>query len=796
MPTKDKGDKKKALATYKEKLLTEIYYYDQRISEARNNVNKSSSYEENESSDADSDLELFMDSGPPISQLKSQHAMLKTCLQATQELTNLEVLESEVNVLVQPPVIEGEAPVTEPGTWREVTAECCVDLVPFSITFYAHRGEGTFAPIIYRGLKVTPHKVSHEAELVKSVLPGLRRPSDAVEVLRSYAVAHRSRRSSLARLADKFGAALFMEPLASGGYQLKCAGVLEISWTLQNKWSPIAPFHHRLKFDIDYMDESYIKTITSAHRQLSDPAVDTDERTLLLAKIISTCLTAQPLQDSSDQEAQNMESPVKAGGRRTTLDREPDPPNMKNKKDSEVMAPPKSLPKKVKPKTKSPTSGKVADPKPDKRPIEEKPANDNVKKAKIDKEENTKTQETKKTETTVKSAKTHGNKQTESSAKSVETSKKTETSAKNAKTASDKNNVLSDKNKESKIAANNKSDGDKAKITEQDKAVAGNTKTSENDKKSAKAKIANKSPTNTEKPNEDTGKKDEQNVAKNIDAAKSDNVKRVAKSAPAKRKSMANMQTNNEQPKSKLARKSAPTTVKKVTDDKVNPNKNEKNSKEVNRVNSAKKTDNVEKTDSNKPTDGKVIKVVKNITNEKGEVVKKVVKKLANDKPKATEKVDVANAPKTNIPKNIIKDKVASSEGAKKQASAPNEKKNPLNEKNTKIIKTTNQNTEQKDKKIPPKKSIFTANSGNVKKTVTGIQKENAVQNIVKTSKIPQKRIDSPKSVIKKMPVRESPRKPLAKTKPPLAGVNLKKTIQKPVTGIPRLLTKPKPKVM
>ncbi|KAJ2943665.1 hypothetical protein O0L34_g16777 [Tuta absoluta] len=769
MPTKDKADKKMALAAYKEKLLTEIFYYNQRISEARNKVNKSSSYEENESSDSDSDLSLFMDSGPPISQLKSQHAMLKTCLQATQELTNLEVLESEVNVLVQPPVIDGEASVTDAGTWREVTAECCVDLVPFSITFYAHRDDGKFAPIIYRGLKVTPHKVSHEAELVKSVLPGLRRPSDAVEVLRSYALAHRSRRSSLARLADKFGAALFMEPLPSGGYQLKCAGVLEISWTLQNKWSPIAPFHHRLKFDIDYMDESYIKTITSAHRQLSDPAVDTDERTLLLAKIISTCLTAQPLQDSSDQEAQNMDSPVKSAGRRTTLDREPDPPNMKKKKDSEVMAPPKSLPKKVKPKNKSPSDGKVADPKPDKRPTEEKPANDNAKKTKIDnKEENPKTQDT----------------------------KKTEASAKNAKTASDKSNVIPEKNKE---AANIKFASDKAiinkaKITKKDEDVAGNTINTENAKKVVKSKTATKTPNITEKPIENIGKK--KNAAQNIAAAKTDNVKKVAKSAPLKRKSMSNIKTNNEQPKSKVARKSAPNTAKKITDDEVNTNKNEKKNQNVKNTNSAKKTDTVEKTEPIKEINGKVIKVVKNITNEQGEMVKKVVKKLANDKPKVTEKANVADAPETNLPKNIIKDKVLSSESPKRMTST-NDKKNPLNEQNTKIVKTTNQNTQHKDKEIPPKKSIFTANPGNVKKTVTGAnQKENAVQNIVKTSKIPQKKIGTPNSVIKKMAVRESPRKPLAKAKPPLAGVNLKKVVQKPVTAIPRLLTKPKPKVM
>lgn len=49
----------------------------------------------------------MLDIGPSESELKRQDRLLRTCLQATQELTSVEVLQSEVSFLVQDPVIEG-----------------------------------------------------------------------------------------------------------------------------------------------------------------------------------------------------------------------------------------------------------------------------------------------------------------------------------------------------------------------------------------------------------------------------------------------------------------------------------------------------------------------------------------------------------------------------------------------------------------------------------------------------------------------------------------------------------------
>ncbi|KAL0852755.1 hypothetical protein ABMA27_012574 [Loxostege sticticalis] len=345
--------KKKELLAYKAKILQEIKYYDKRIEEVRSKCLKTSFVEDSDSSDSEEEFSLSIDNGPSASQLKLQQAMLRTCLQATQELTSLQVLQSEVNVLVEDPVVIGEPPVKEPGVWREVTAECRVDLVPFSITFFVHQPNRQFGQLSYRGLRVVPVKTAHEGELSKSVLPSVSRPSDAVEVIKSYAAAQRSRRTTLARLADKYANELYMEPMPDGGYILKCANLLEVSWTLQNKWSPIAAFHHRMKFDLEYMDEAYIKIITQAHRQLSDPSLETDERTLLLSKIISTCLEAQgPTQELYESMSSDPENTQTLKTRRTTLDQEPDGPGMKKKTEKELMAPPKSLPKKSKLKGK------------------------------------------------------------------------------------------------------------------------------------------------------------------------------------------------------------------------------------------------------------------------------------------------------------------------------------------------------------------------------------------------------------------------------------------------------------
>ncbi|CAG5057659.1 unnamed protein product [Parnassius apollo] len=134
-----------------------------------------------------------------------------------------------------------------------------------------------------------------------------------------------------------------------GGYQLKCSNILEITWILENNWSHIASFHHRMKFDLDYINESYIKTVAQAHKQLSNPKLDMDERTLLLAKIISTCLEAQGLKHSVQESTESESETVRIEKRRKSLDKEPEMPVPKKKKeDSEVMAPPKALPKKPK----------------------------------------------------------------------------------------------------------------------------------------------------------------------------------------------------------------------------------------------------------------------------------------------------------------------------------------------------------------------------------------------------------------------------------------------------------------
>ncbi|XP_050559416.1 putative uncharacterized protein DDB_G0282133 [Spodoptera frugiperda] len=329
------NEKKKALLAYKEKIQDEIKYYEKTIDEFRVNHKNNSFYDDSDSSDSEDEFPFAVDTGPSVSELKLKQALLKTCLHATQELTSLTVLQSEVELLVEEPKIEGEPPITEPGVWKEVTAECNIDLVPFTITFYMHTPSYKFAPTSYRGLRVVPVKGSHELELSKSVLHSLKLPSDAVEVLRSYADGYRSRRTTLARLANKYASSLFMEPHPEGGFILKCAGLLEVSWRLENKWSPVAPFHHKMKFDLEYMDESYIKTITQAHKQLLDPSIQTDERTLLLAKIIATCLEARGPVVDSDLESKTTERDSEM-----------------EKRDSEVMAPPKSLPKKGKQKIK------------------------------------------------------------------------------------------------------------------------------------------------------------------------------------------------------------------------------------------------------------------------------------------------------------------------------------------------------------------------------------------------------------------------------------------------------------
>ncbi|KAJ8704079.1 hypothetical protein PYW07_013373 [Mythimna separata] len=354
--------KKKALLAFKEKLLDEIKYYEKSIDDLRANVKNNNFYDDlADSSDSDDDFPTPVDMGPSITQLKQQQSMLNTCLRATEELTSLTILQSSVDLLVEEPKFEGEPPVNEPGTWREVIAECRIDLIHFTMSFFMHTPDRKFGQASYRALRVVPVKPTHELELSKSVLHSIKVPSDAVEVLRSYAAGYRSRRTTLARLADKYTNALFMEPHPEGGFVMKCADLLEVSWRLENKRSPIAPFHHNMKFDLEFMEESYVKIITQAHKQLLNPALPTDERTLLLAKIITTCLEARgPIDPESDLESKTTE-------RDNDID----------KRDSEVMAPPKSLPKKSKQKSKEVTTAQ-------KRSIEDENGDSKAKKMKND----------------------------------------------------------------------------------------------------------------------------------------------------------------------------------------------------------------------------------------------------------------------------------------------------------------------------------------------------------------------------------------------------------------------------
>ncbi|XP_045506129.1 uncharacterized protein LOC123702424 [Colias croceus] len=334
------NNKKQTLEARVQQLQNEINYYEKRIEEAKT-FKRSSSFYDSDSSD--SDLEFSVNDSQSILELKQQHVMLKTCYQATQELTDVIVVQSEVNILTEDPVIENEPPVTAPGLWKQVLAECRIDLVPFSITFYMHQGDSLFAPISYRALQVVPVKKAHEIELAHSTLSKMKQPSHAIEIIRSYAVAHRSRRTTLAKLAQKYADSLFMEPMSDGGYMLKCVNIMEISWTLQFK-SHLAPVNHVMKFNLEYMDESYIKIITQANRQLSDPSINTDERTLLLAKIINTCLEAQkPTQELHESLQSDPES--LDGLNPKTLDMDVDMPT---DRDAKMMAPPKYVPNKTK----------------------------------------------------------------------------------------------------------------------------------------------------------------------------------------------------------------------------------------------------------------------------------------------------------------------------------------------------------------------------------------------------------------------------------------------------------------
>lgn len=80
-----------------------------------------------------------------------------------------------------------------------------------------------------------------------------------------------------------------------------------------------------------FSEESYIDTITKAYNQLSNPTISTDERTDLLSEIISTCLKAKESLSKSAQAELDMA--------KTT-----------SEKENEVMAPPKTVPRRSKSK--------------------------------------------------------------------------------------------------------------------------------------------------------------------------------------------------------------------------------------------------------------------------------------------------------------------------------------------------------------------------------------------------------------------------------------------------------------
>ncbi|XP_028171710.1 uncharacterized protein PFB0145c-like isoform X2 [Ostrinia furnacalis] len=716
--------KKKELLAYKAKILQEIKYYEKRINEVTFKCAKNTSVEDSDSSEEE--FSLTIDNGPSMAHLKQQQAMQRTCLHATQELTSVQVLQSEVNMLVDDPEIIGEPPVTEPGLWREVTAECRVDLVPFSITFFVHQPSRQFGQLSYRGLRVAPVKSAHEGELGRSVLPSVMRPSDAVEVLKSYAAAQRSRRTTLARLADKYANSLYMEPMQEGGYILKCANLLEVSWTLQNKWSPIAPFHHRMKFDLEYMDESYIKIITQAHRQLSDPSLETDERTLLLSKIISTCLEAQgPTQELYESMSSDPENNQSFRSRRTTLDQEPDDPGMKKKKETELMAPPKSLPKKTKLKGKE----NIADNRKEKLKRGNSDENmENVKKLKTD---------------------------------LGAQSGLSENGAKDAvnKDKSDDNNSNSNAKPVDRASVASNKKGEVKKVQNKKEIVAKKVGKETNDADILNS-VVQKSNENSDKPEEATQSKNIQNADREKNTEKQKQVKeKVAKAAQSTKKddnndqkTVANPKKTNKTTKSdnNLVNKEKPTEKSEKVKSGTNKTKAETKNADIN---NAKDKLNTEKGDKIKS----VASVKnKNTTNEQGKKSNKPdkednvkgvasAKKQNNEQDKETNKAVIKNAKsvatvnkepiKTKAPVKPVKESVNSkntNENIKKTKS--DVKKDTVRIQNKAQNDKMTKNTNQDGKKVlqNPKNSV--------KNVPSDINKENTLEKVVENRKSSVKR--------------------------------------------------------
>ncbi|XP_026747631.1 putative uncharacterized protein DDB_G0282499 [Trichoplusia ni] len=699
------NEKKKSLLAYKEKILQEIKYYDTRIEDFRANHKNNSYRDDDDSSGSDDELLQMIDTGPSVAQLKLKQEVMKTCLLATQELTSLTVLESQVNVLVDAPDIGREKPITEPGLWIEVTAECEIDLVNFTIHFYMHKPYRTFAPPSYRCLRVEPVRESDKLELDKSVLHTLKLPSDAVEVMKSYNAAFRSRRTTLSRLDKKFANALLMEKHPEGGYIFKCAGLLEVCWRLENKWSPVAPFHHKMKFDLEYMDESYIKIITQVHKQLLDPSLQTDERTLLLSKIITTCLEARgPIDTESDLESKTEKDEFE-------------------KRDSEVMAPPKSLPKKSKISKK--------------RSLEED--GNIVKRIKNSDFDNLNTRKTKSVDEYSSAVKKMKGNDGVASVKNVQGSGFDDKSSKDGNIGDDNDEIV---RKNVKGSVEEKSAKVKTKIAKDANIEeAGNTKTKSTQKESANGDNDKNVPKN---------KDAETNIAKDGSIKpKSKNPKEVGNTAEKniknKPKNKVNEVTEDNKDNNNAKKKSPKDTGNISAKNNNKPknvdtiNNNENNDNTTTKKKSPKDSGNTAvKTNNNKP------KNVENINNDNTTTKKKLPLKNIENR---NEKVNDEN---TGIKKKITKDSGNTGDKASNPKSTQNEQtdQKKLNLKTKSKISKEPSNIELSAKSKNHQKDIGNTNINTKSKSTD--KKETDVASAKNDENIPSKDVDRQSKVVNK----------------------------------------------
>ncbi|XP_048003867.1 uncharacterized protein LOC125240065 [Leguminivora glycinivorella] len=241
---------------YKEKLLAEIAHYDKRIEEALSKRKQNSFEDESFGENVTNPYKFKVQ--PSQFELKQREANLSNRASMSLELAMLTVMQSEVNVMVTPP--EVRKAVQEDGVWHEVAAECKIDLVSFMISFYAHKPHRKFAPTRFRNLAVALVKPAHQKELAQSILPKLQLPN------------------------------LALQP--EGGYRVRFLDLLQVDWSLENLWSPIVPFCHRMKFEVEYMPKDYISAIGKLYKQFKDPSLETSERTSILSKIFDICLQA------------------------------------------------------------------------------------------------------------------------------------------------------------------------------------------------------------------------------------------------------------------------------------------------------------------------------------------------------------------------------------------------------------------------------------------------------------------------------------------------------------------------